>query len=92
MDDNIQSLGAMRAEREQDNRLWSPIECLEEAIRDLKSGEMSCTGLVILFVDQGNEEKPVFTVNNYAANIRASSIITAFEAAKVRLLADMGYP
>lgn len=90
MTDNVTSLGAARAIASGDNRLWTPIECLEDAIRDIKSGTMKADGVVVMFVDRGTDHT-MFNVGHYSANIKASEIISAAEILKVKLFNDMGY-
>ena len=90
MTDNVTSLGAKRAIESGDNRLWTVTECLEEAIRDLKSGEMKADGIVVMFVDRGTDHTS-FKVGHYSANIKASEIISAVEILKVKSLHDIGY-
>ena len=84
----IASLGAKRAQEARDNRLWTPVECLEDAIRDLKSGQTKANKVVVLFVDMSEGE---FTVSHYSANIKASEILAAGVVLQAKLLDDMGY-
>lgn len=88
-DDNIRSLGAIRAEKSGDNRLWTPVECLQEAIRDLKAGTIKADSLCIIFLDTENGES--FNVKHYSANARASALLGMMECAKLGVFKDMGY-
>lgn len=89
MTDKITSLGAVRAEKARDNRLWTPLECLQEAINDLQSGEIKANKLVIVFVQADDESH---TISHYSANIKASEILSAAICMQARVLDEMGYP
>lgn len=39
MSQKVSSLGAARAEKAQDSRLWTPVECLEDLLARFKAGE-----------------------------------------------------
>lgn len=82
------SLGAVRAQKSKDNRLWTPIECLQDAIRDIQSGETICDKVFVIRVDT-REEK--FNIGYNAANISASQVLAALECAKAQILQEMGY-
>jgi hypothetical protein len=88
-DDNIRSLGAIRAEKTGDNRLWTPVECLEEAIRDIKAGKLKVDSLCIIFLD--TEQGESFNLKHYSANARASVMLSMLECSKINLFKDMGY-
>jgi hypothetical protein len=91
-DDNVMSLGAARATAAGDNRLWSPVECLEEAVRDVKSGRITADKVVVIFLNTGTEDDPDFNVDYYVAKTKASQILAALECVKSKILAEMGYP
>jgi hypothetical protein len=87
-DDKVTSLAAARAVKSEDNRLWSPLDCLEEAIRDLKAGKIKADKLIVTFVDTDEQS---FTVHHYSANIKASEILAALVCMNARILEEMGY-
>jgi hypothetical protein len=87
-DDNIKSLGAHRALKTQDNRLWSPIDCLTDCIADIQSGAVTCNKLLVLRINTTDEK---FNVGYNACNIKASEILAALECAKAQVLQEMGY-
>ena len=87
-DDNIKSLGAVRALKQQDNRLWSPIECLTDCIRDIEKGEVHCDKIMVIRIDMRDEK---FSVGYNCAQIKASEMLAAMEITKAMLLQEMGY-
>ena len=85
---DVTHLNAVRAEREDDNRLISPAEALRVLAREIESGAYECNGLVVLTLDnEGNN----FDVGIRASQLNASTLVTMFEAAKAIVLRDMGY-
>jgi hypothetical protein len=89
--DNVTSLGAARAAAAQDNRLWSVVECLEEAARDVRSGMIKADKVIVVFLETGKEDDPDFEVEYYVAKTKASQIIAAVECVKRKVLTAMGY-
>lgn len=84
----IRSINALRAQRERDNRLLTPVECLEDAAQDMRSGDFPCNKLLVLCLyDEGGS----YASRSYASNMRSSEMLALLEAAKVRVLMDMGY-
>ena len=47
----IHSLNSERMKRSDDNSLWSPEECLADAIKDIRDGRLKCNKLVLLTLD-----------------------------------------
>lgn len=88
MSDDIPSLSAIRALKTQDNRLWSPVDCLRDCIKDIESGETPTEKLLILRI---NAQDLKFNVGYNAANIKASEILAALECVKAQILQEMGY-
>jgi hypothetical protein len=84
------SLGAKRALKTNDNRQWTPVECLLDCLNDIQSGKTSCNKLLVLRLDtdDGGEK---FSLGYHAANIKASEILAALEVAKAIILQEMGY-
>lgn len=88
MTDNIQSLGAARALKSGDNRLWSPLDCLEDCVLDIRSGKTPCDKLLILRLDTKDGK---FNVGYNAAGLKGSEILALLECAKMQILQEMGY-
>jgi hypothetical protein len=86
MTDNVTSLGAARAIAAHDNRLWTPIECLFDAIEDEK--KKPSDKIVVIRIDTKDDE---FTVGYNAAKIKCSEILAAIEILKFTLMKEMGY-
>lgn len=84
----IRSINALRAQRERDNRLLSPVECLEDAAQDMRADEFPCNKLLVLCLYDGDGS---YASRFYASNMRASEMLALLEASKVRVLMDMGY-
>ena len=84
----IASLGAHRALKSADNRQWTPVECLQDAINDIVTGKSPADKLLILRIDT-REEK--FNVGYHACNVKASEILAACECIKAQVLQEMGY-
>jgi hypothetical protein len=85
--DNITSLGAARAIKAHDNRLWTPIECLSDTIEEEK--KTPSDKLVIIRIDTKGGD--VFSVGYSAAGIKCSEILAAIEILKFTLMKEMGY-
>lgn len=46
-EESVVSLNERRAMAHQDSGLWSPLECLEALVRDIKAGKVSPEALVV---------------------------------------------
>ena len=89
-DDKVTSLGAHRALKEVDNRLWSVADCLQDALNDVKS--MPCDKVVVIRITTTNDKgEDVFNVGYHAAQIKASEILAALEIMKYQIIEEMGY-
>lgn len=86
----IRSINALRAERENDNKLLSPLECLEDAAEDVRSGKVPATKVLVLCLDTGPEDTS-YNVHFHASKLRASEMLALLEVFKQRVLRDMGY-
>jgi len=86
---NIANLGAHRATKAHDNRLWSPVECLQDCIQQIENGEIEVERMLVLRVNKGEVE--TFNVGYNACNINGSTAVALLEVAKCLILADMGY-
>jgi hypothetical protein len=85
---NVSSLAVARALKSHDNRQWTPIDCLADAILDIKSGKTPCDKLIVVRINT-NEDK--FDVGYHCANMKASEMIAALEILKAFILDEMGY-
>lgn len=85
-DDKVTSLGLHRALKSADNRLWGPVDCLQDCLNDVK--DKPCDKLVIIRI---NTQGDVFDVGYHAAQIKASEILAALECLKIHILQEMGY-
>lgn len=88
MSDNVTSLGAARALAAGDNRLWSPVDCLRDAIKDIEGGERPANKLIVLRI---NADDTQFDVGYSSANIKASEMLAAIECLKIQILQEMGF-
>ena len=86
----VQSINVARADRENDNTLLSPVECLEEAAREIRSGEKRCTSVLVLRLDAG-EDGDCYDIGFSACNLRSSEMLSLLEVAKTRVLSGMGF-
>ena len=85
------SLNAERAKREDDNKLISPIEALQDAIRAIESGEVKADSLLIITLDRGTNDDKLFEYEWFASRISASDILALLEVSKTGALRSMGY-
>lgn len=67
------------------NKPCKPEEILQEAIDDIKSGEIKCTKVLIVYV---NAEDGKFTTGYYAANLKTYEAVAALECIKHDILED----
>lgn len=82
------NLNVERAIREQDNRLVSPIETLEDYAAEIATGDEAPSRLLILGLKEN--EDGTFELSHRASNLRASEMLALLEMAKVNVLAQMG--
>ena len=88
MNDVPTSLGAARALKASDNRLWTPVECLRDVIHDIESERVKVHRLLVLRVNTDDEK---FDVGYSAAGAKGSEILAMLECAKAMVLQEMGY-
>lgn len=84
----IVSINTIRAIKNNDNTLLSPAECLDEAAREIRSGERNCDKILVLSLDTQDDN---YHVGFYASNLKSSEVVALLEAAKLRFLRDMGF-
>lgn len=92
-DDKVVLLNKERAFKEGDNRLWSILDCLRTAIAEYHNAaeEDRPTGVIVLTVYAGTEEKPDFDVLYSMANVKSSQALAAADCFKIKILQQMGY-
>ena len=73
MSDEIVSLNEARAQKASDNKLWTPLDCAEAFVRDIKSGKARPQRALILYEEP--EPDGGFTINAYAANMQRDTEI-----------------
>lgn len=81
---DIRSLSAIRADREGDNRLISPLETLEEMAREIRAGEIDPADMVIIFRKKTDPE--YFDFRYRLSQVRVSDAVVLLTAAKARLV------
>jgi len=82
----VRSINALRADRENNNSLLSPIECLEDAAEDLRAGIKTPDKLLVLGLDTKEDG---YRLSFWACNLRSSEIVALCEAMKMRVIRDM---
>jgi hypothetical protein len=85
-DENVTSLNVARALKNADNRLWSPADCLQDALNDIK--DKPCDKLLVIRIDTTGDK---FSVGYHAAQLKASEIVATLEIMKAYILQEMGY-
>lgn len=84
----IRSIGGIRADKENDNGLVTPAECLEDAAVDIRTGKRVCQKVLVLTLDVGPDGNG-YDVGFYASNLRSSEKLALLEVAKVNFLQHM---
>lgn len=90
MSEKVTSLGARRVDRENDNGLWSPLECLRDAVGELETGERKADCALVLFLDKGQSGME-YNLGWHASRLHASEMLALLDVARAAILADMGY-
>ena len=92
MTDDVPSLAAARALKAGDNRLWSPLDCLRDCIKDIETGDRPCDKILILrLVTAADAKGDKFDVGYNAARLKGSEILAMLECVKAQILCEMGY-
>ena len=86
MSDNVESLAAQRAIKAGDNKLWTPVDCLQDCINDFRSDKENANKLVIVTIFA---EPNKFNVGYAASNISASEMLAALEILKAKIIKEM---
>jgi hypothetical protein len=85
MDDPV-NLNFIRAERENDNNLVSPLEMVEAVARDLRLGHHKATSAIVILLDTGPENSGRYETMQYASQIKCSEAIALLEIAKAKYI------
>ena len=88
---SVRPINALKADRENDNRLLNPEECLQDALADLQEGKVKATSALVLFLDTGEEDEMLYSVRYNASNLKASDMLALLEVAKIQVLKSMNY-
>lgn len=84
------SLNVVRADRQNDNTLLTPVEALRDVIAKIGSGETVCDKLLVLHLDTGADgDRYDFGFN--ACNMKASEMLALLDVAKVVILQQMNF-
>ena len=81
-------LNAARAEREDDNSLMTPIDALQSAIAQIKSGDIKCEKILIMTLHE-DEETRDYDPGYIGANISSSEMLALIETVKIGILKNM---
>lgn len=84
----VESLSSARAKKANNNRLWTPVDCLKETIKLIESKEISCNKLIAFLIDDTPEE---YGFEWLSANISATETLVAATVLKASVLKKMGY-
>lgn len=86
----VRHINVLRADRDNDNTLVSPLECLEDAAEDLRTGKRNCDKLLVLFLDSGPDGRDYGTALA-ASNMKGSEMIALLDITKAKIRSWMGY-
>lgn len=81
----MDDLAKRRAEREDDSKLWKPVDALEDVLASVKSGERKPTQLIIWYVEDGEQK---MTVNYCVAGVTREEHIALLALAQRNMLDD----
>jgi len=80
----IRSINALRAEREDDNTLLSPVEALQDAIADIQDPKNTHKPTKLVIIGLNNDES--YDVSFWLSNIKASEVLALLEYMKADML------
>lgn len=83
----IRSINALRAEKEDDNNLLSPVEALEDAAEDIRSGKVKCNKLLIISLDTGDGYD--YDIQRWMSHLQVSEAVALMEAVKYQFMKDI---
>ena len=82
----LRSINALRAVRENDNSLLSPVECLDDAAEDLRLGEVKADKVLVIAL---NSKDGAYDIRWWSSNLLSSEMVALAEAFKMRALKNM---
>lgn len=82
---DVRSFNAARADKAQDNSLISPLEQIEEAAEDLRSGKADATSAMVILLDRGKDGGD-YNHHWYMSKLAASEAIALLEVVKAGLV------
>lgn len=80
---DLLSLNTARAVKLNDNTLLSPVECLEDAAREIRDGKRNCNAILCITLNTDNN---AYNVGFYASNLTGSQQIALMEVHKSAIL------
>lgn len=83
----IRSINALRADRENNNSLVTPVECLRDAIADLESGERQANKALVLLLNAGDDG--TYDFGFLASDLRSSEMVALLEVVKTYVLRSL---
>lgn len=84
---DVTNLNAVRADRADDNRLWTPADTIRDVLGDIEAGRIEPDKILVLHWKTGEDD---FHTGWAAANMKSSEMIALMEMVKATLLRDMG--
>jgi hypothetical protein len=73
--------------KKEDGLLWSPVQMLEEMIREVKTGERACTKCLVISLDDSEGR---YTTGHMQSGMSCSQMIALVEVFKAGMLRGMG--
>jgi hypothetical protein len=83
-DDNVVSINETRAEKECDNTLWSPMDCVRAVARDMSSGLISPDTIFVMCVKHEPDGSMMMT--RYRANLKHDHEIALLAVASTKAI------
>ena len=87
----VRSLAAARADRDNDNTVVSPAECLEDVARSIRTGALDCNSALVLCLDTSRNGGSGWDIRFAASKLKCSEMLALLETAKIEILQSMGY-
>lgn len=85
---DIISLGAARSAKSQDNKDWTPRECLLKVAADIDEGIEAPTEMIILSLTD-YPDSGTFDTRWYASNMNGRAMVFLIEHIKAQIIQDM---
>jgi len=87
-EDKIVSLGARRVDEKDDNTLWTPLECLHEAMPDFEGDDPAYNSVMVVKFRRSTDD---FAVSMSMSNVECSTALAVLEVCRISLLKSMGF-